>query len=134
LPVSTTYVAFAAVVATGLADRVMARGDADLKIGRAIWVITSWFLAALVAVVATAIVARGVYHLEIFGLGIALALNLAIRAFAKRRSDAQEERVHGRLANADVDAVDDHDEGAPSRPATEAPEGGSTPGAGGDAR
>ncbi|HUT90363.1 MAG TPA: inorganic phosphate transporter [Thermoguttaceae bacterium] len=105
LPVSTTYVAFAAVVATGLADRVMARGDADLKIGRAIWVITSWFLAALVAMGAAAVVARTVYHLEIAGLVIVLALNLAVRYFAKRRSDAQEERIHGRLAAANAEGI-----------------------------
>ena len=42
LPVSTTYVAFAAVLGTGLSDRVFARGDAESKIGRAIWVITWW--------------------------------------------------------------------------------------------
>ena len=107
LPVSTTYVAFAAVVATGLADRVMARGDADLKIGRAIWVITSWFLAALVAMGATAVVARTVYHLEIAGVAVALALNLAVRYFAKRRSDAQEERVHGRLAAVGPEGIDE---------------------------
>ena len=85
LPVSTTYVAFAAVVATGLADRVMARGDADLKIGRAIWVITSWFLAALFAMAATAFVARMVYHLSILGLVVALALNLTIRLLTTGR-------------------------------------------------
>ncbi len=108
LPVSTTYVAFAAVVATGLADRVMARGDAELKIGRAIWVTLSWFLAALIAVVATAAVARLVYHLELWGLAAALLLNLGIRLFAKRRSDAQEERVHRRLAGTGhVDPFDD---------------------------
>jgi phosphate/sulfate permease len=121
LPVSTTYVAFAAVVATGLADRVMARGDADLKIGRAIWVITSWFLAALIAMGATAVVARTVYHLGIAGLAVALALNLTVRYFAKRRSDAQEERVHGRLAAAggvDIDAIE------------ESPQAGFTPGPG----
>ena len=45
-PVSSTYVTFAAVVATGMGDRTMARGDADLKIGRAIWV---WSSAGLPA-------------------------------------------------------------------------------------
>ena len=32
IPVSTTYVAFAAVIGTGMADRVFVRGDADLKL------------------------------------------------------------------------------------------------------
>jgi phosphate/sulfate permease len=97
LPVSTTYVGFAAVVATGLADRVMARGDAELKIGRAIWVIFSWFFAALLAVVATACVATVIYHFNMFGLVLAGSANLAVRMIAKRRSDAQEQRVHQRI-------------------------------------
>lgn len=97
LPVSTTYVAFAAVVATGLADRVMARGDAELKIGRAIWVIFSWFLAALIAMVATAAVANVIYHFDYRGLLFAGVANFVVRLIAKRRSDAQEERVHQRV-------------------------------------
>ena len=36
LPLSTTYVAFAAVLGTGLSDRVFARGHAEKKLGRAI--------------------------------------------------------------------------------------------------
>jgi phosphate/sulfate permease len=131
LPVSTTYVAFAAVVATGLADRVMARGDADLKIGRAIWVITSWFIAALVAMAATAVVARGVYHLEIVGLGAALALNFLIRRLAKRRSDDQESRIRRRLAEAGVDARDDGTEAPPDAGELSLPEAGRSFGPGG---
>jgi phosphate/sulfate permease len=106
LPVSTTYVAFAAVIGTGLADRVMARGDADLKIGRAIWVIFSWFSAALIAMAATAVVARLVYHLEFVGLVLALGLNLTVRYYAKRRSDAQEKRIH-RRARSSADEFDE---------------------------
>ncbi|GAB6166907.1 hypothetical protein JCM19992_29070 [Thermostilla marina] len=98
LPVSTTYVAFAAVIATGLADRVLSRGDADLKIGRAIWVVFCWFLAAALAVVATAGVARIIFHMGIAGVAIAAGVNLAVRLYAKRRADAQEERVHLRVS------------------------------------
>ncbi|RMF92269.1 MAG: inorganic phosphate transporter [Planctomycetota bacterium] len=98
LPVSTTYVAFAAVIATGLADRVLSRGDADLKIGRAIWVVLCWFLAAALAVAATAGVARVIFHMGIVGVAIAAGVNLAIRLYAKRRADAQEERVHLRVS------------------------------------
>lgn len=96
LPVSTTYVAFAAVLATGLADRVLSRGDADLKIGRSIWVVTSWFLASGIAVCATALVARLIYHFGYPGIALALVINLAIRFYAQKRADEQEERVHRR--------------------------------------
>ena len=109
LPVSTTYVGFAAVVATGLADRVMARGDAELKIGRAIWVIFSWFLAALIAMVATACVANVIYHFSITGLVLAGGANLSVRMIAKRRSDVQEERVHQRVGMSREQDWDDRD-------------------------
>lgn len=97
LPVSTTYVAFAAVVATGLADRVMARGDAELKIGRTIWVVFSWFMAAGIAVAATAFVANLLQYLTYFGLAVALGANFGVRYMARRAADKQEERVHARF-------------------------------------
>lgn len=92
LPVSTTYVAFAAVLGSGLSDRVYARGDADTKFGRAIWVITCWFLAPLIAIVATGGVASIVYHLSSAGLVICIGLNLAARRLFKRQADAHEQR------------------------------------------
>ena len=48
LPVSTTYVAFAAVLGSGMADRVISRGDGVTKAGRAIWVVSCWFIAPIV--------------------------------------------------------------------------------------
>lgn len=94
LPVSTTYVAFAAVLGTGLSDRVFVRGDADRKVGRAIWVVTCWFLAPAIAVVATGCVAWVVAKLSIVGLFVGLLINLTARAIFKRRSDAHEQRYH----------------------------------------
>lgn len=94
LPVSTTYVTFAAVVATGMADRVMTRGDADRKIGRAIWVVFSWFAAALIAMVSSAAVAFIIVKLKLIGLVLALAANLALRFVVKRRSDLHEAKHH----------------------------------------
>ncbi|MCZ6816398.1 MAG: inorganic phosphate transporter [Planctomycetota bacterium] len=93
LPVSTTYVAFAAVVATGLADRIFSRGDAALKLGRSIWVVFSWFAAAGIAVVAAAAVCQMVFRLGIVGILIGLALSAATYRIVKRRADAQEDRV-----------------------------------------
>ena len=93
-PVSTTYVAFAAVLGTGMSDRVFARGDADLKLGRAIWVITCWFVAPVIAIVATGCVARVVCHLETVGLVVCLLLNLGVRFFFRRRADAHEQQYN----------------------------------------
>ena len=93
LPVSTTYVAFAAVLGTGLADRVFSRGDGVTKAGRAIWVISCWFIAPVIAIVATGCVARIVYHFSTFGLVLCIALNISIRLILKLRAD-QHEREH----------------------------------------
>jgi hypothetical protein len=94
LPVSTTYVAFAAVVATGWGDQIYSRGQADRKLGRAIWVVTSWFLAALVALVSTALVAATIHVLGLAGLALCLALNLGVRHYFSKRADRHEERFH----------------------------------------
>jgi len=98
LPVSTTYVAFAAVVATGMADRIFVRGDAALKLGRSIWVVFSWFAAAAVATIAAGLVCLIVYHAYRWGAGptgmvVCVLGNLVIRRIVKRRADAQELRV-----------------------------------------
>jgi len=93
LPVSTTYVAFAAIVATGLADRILQRGDADLKLARTIWVIFSWFAAAVIAAVATGLVAWVVYSVGWVGMLLGLAANLLLRTILKRRADMQEARI-----------------------------------------
>ncbi len=93
LPVSTTYVAFAAVVATGMADRIFQRGDAELKLGRAIWVVSSWFISALIAAVATALVATAVHHFSVIGILVCIAINLTVRHVLKKRADAQAVRV-----------------------------------------
>jgi phosphate/sulfate permease len=94
MPVSTTYVAFAAVIGTGMADRVFTRGDADLKMGRAIWVVSCWFIAPVIAIVGTGLVALGVYHLGVAGVVAGLAVNLLLRFLIRRRADSHERRYH----------------------------------------
>lgn len=107
LPVSTTYVAFAAVLGTGLSDRVFARGDAETKIGRAIWVVACWFLAPMIATIAAGCVALIVYHLSVAGLAVCIALNLGTRRFFRKRADAHERKYH-------ADAEKDQDGPRPS--------------------
>ena len=64
-----------------------------MKLGRAIWVIFSWFAAAAIAAVTSGLVCRGVYHFALWGMAVALAINFSLRVIVKRRADAQEERV-----------------------------------------
>ena len=95
LPVSTTYVGFAAVVATGWGDKVFAGGDADIKAGRAIWVVTCWFLGAFISVVAAAIISYMICKLSVVGIALALALNLVLSSIRQQKlSDEHEIKYH----------------------------------------
>ncbi len=98
LPVSTTYVSFAAVVSTGWADRIFHRGDAHLKMGRTIWVITCWFLSAFLAMITTALVAKLISVLGTLGIFIALGVNLTARSFVKQKAQDQEDRMQEEAA------------------------------------
>jgi hypothetical protein len=93
LPVSTTYVAFAAVVATGWADRIFQRGDAHIKLGRTIWVVFGWFFSALIAAVFAGISALMISRLQTWGILLALAINQLVRWYMKHRANLQEERL-----------------------------------------
>lgn len=93
LPVSTTYVTFAAVVATGMADRIFQRGDAELKLARAVWVITSWFLSALIATSSAFAVTHAVRRAGIAGIIGCVLVNLFVRHTLKKRADRQAMRV-----------------------------------------
>ncbi|GJM23596.1 MAG: hypothetical protein DHS20C16_00110 [Phycisphaerae bacterium] len=93
MPVSTTYVTFAALVGTGMGDRIFQKGDAGLKLARSIWVVFSWFFAALIAATFTAVVCVAVYYVGIMGLVIVLGINLALRKEFKRRGDEQSRRT-----------------------------------------
>lgn len=94
LPVSTTYVGFAAVIATGWGDRIFTRGRSDVKMGRAIWVVISWLMGALIAALASAILALMIYKLSWFGLILAFGLNFSLRIFFSKRADQHEEEHH----------------------------------------
>jgi len=93
LPVSTTYVAFAAVISTGWADRIFLRGDAHVKLGRTIWVVFCWFFSALIAAVSTGLCAWMICKTGWIGILIGLAVNLYVRMVMKRRADDQENRM-----------------------------------------
>ncbi|MDD9951301.1 MAG: inorganic phosphate transporter [Zetaproteobacteria bacterium] len=96
LPVSTTYVCFASVIATGWGDRVFDRGRAELKVGRALWVLTSWFMGAAIATAASAVVACILFQWKWFGLLVGLALNLWLRLYFKKNGDAHEAQYHSK--------------------------------------
>jgi phosphate/sulfate permease len=113
LPVSTTYVTFAAILGTALGDRVFQRGDSDRKLGRFIWVVTCWFLAPVVAIVATGLVALAIHGLQIAGLALTLAASLGLRLVVKRIADRHEQKYHKRFER-DGDHDPDGDDPTPA--------------------
>lgn len=92
-PVSTTYVAFSAIMASGIGDRIFQRGDSALKLGRFLWVVFCWFAAAVIAAIAAGIVCRIIFHLGLVGMVLVLVGNFALRRYVKTRSDEHEQHV-----------------------------------------
>ena len=103
LPVSTTYVSFAAVLATGWGDKVFSHGRSDLKVGRAIWVVVSWWLAAMLAGIGCMLFAFIIYRFEQLGLLTLLVLNLGLRHVFKKVADRHEFEHHLRKQHPRVD-------------------------------
>jgi len=102
LPVSTTYVTFAAVVGSAMGDRIFQRGDAALKLARSIWVGFSWFLAAAIAAVFTGVVCAIIHssvanHLGVAGLVVVVLANVYLRRIFKRRGDVQAARARAEM-------------------------------------
>lgn len=75
LPLSTTYVSFMVAMGASLADRAWGAGSAPYRVAGVVNVIGGWFLTAIIAFLAAALVA-----LLIFYLGSYLALGLFLLA------------------------------------------------------
>ncbi|MCB9228572.1 MAG: inorganic phosphate transporter [Deltaproteobacteria bacterium] len=99
LPVSTTYVSFAAVIATGWGDRIFSRGRSDLKLGRALWVVVSWLMGAVLSALASFLLAFMISRLTWIGLALAFILNFTLRYFFRKRADRHEITHHLMRAN-----------------------------------
>ncbi len=97
IPVSTTYISFTAVVATGWGDKVYGRGDADVKLGRSIWVVTCWLLGGIVAMVSSGLFSLAVYKLGVVGIVATLTANLSLRYYISKRADRHEKIHHPKI-------------------------------------
>jgi phosphate/sulfate permease len=84
LPISTTYVAFASVVATGWGDGVFTGGNSEVKVGRIVWVVSGWFMSAFLAFTISFIVALIIYYGRLVGLSICMIIFLLTRVISKR--------------------------------------------------
>lgn len=74
LPLSTTYVTFMVAMGTSLADRAWGRESAVYRIAGVLSVIGGWFLTALVAFTASAVIGYLIYLGNIVTVGVLLTL------------------------------------------------------------
>ncbi|MBT5925243.1 MAG: inorganic phosphate transporter [Verrucomicrobia bacterium] len=98
LPVSTTYVAFAAVISTGWADKIFTRGDAALKMGRTVWVVFCWFASAFVAAGMAGVISKIIHLGGLYGIAIGLIGNLTVRYVMRKRADKHEAHLKEQAA------------------------------------
>lgn len=78
LPLSTTYVTFMVAMGTSLADRAWGRESAVYRVSGVLNVITGWFFTALLALLASAIMALVFYYLGMPAMLVFFGLALFI--------------------------------------------------------
>ncbi len=98
LPLSTTYVTFMVAMGTSLADRAWGRESAVYRVAGVIKVIAGWFLTALIAFIAAAIVASmihvSLYFIILFLAAIAfLVTRTTIQHSKKAKEEKQQQYV-----------------------------------------
>lgn len=94
LPISTTYVAFASVVATGWGDGIFTEGNSEVKIGRSIWVVSGWFISAFLAFTTSFLFAWIIYNGRLVGIAFSLLAFFVIRIVSGRM-----EKIHTKKFN-----------------------------------
>lgn len=107
LPLSTTYVTFMVAMGTSLADRAWGTESAVYRVAGVLQVIAGWFLTAICAFTAAAIVA---YLIHIGGLTavvslLIFAVIMLVRNYMKHRSVSRVEKIEDRLQRAESRSV-----------------------------
>ncbi|MDC7996506.1 inorganic phosphate transporter [Gilvibacter sediminis] len=94
LPLSTTYVTFMVAMGTSLADRAWGSDSAVYRVAGVINVIAGWFMTAITAFIAAAIMAALIYYFEWFALItlLILAMILIARSYLRTSRNTKEIR------------------------------------------
>jgi len=103
LPLSTTYVTFMVAMGTSLADGAWGRESAVYRITGVLTVIGGWFFTAVIAFIASSLIASLIFFGELPVILILLALSILIllrtHAFHKKRTEKQE-RLSSKIPDA----------------------------------
>jgi len=107
LPLSTTYVTFMVAMGTSLADRAWGSDSAVYRVSGVISVILGWFMTALTAFVAAAILAYLIYTFGGFALAalLIIALALIVRNFARGKKKDRELKEELKFIKAESSSV-----------------------------
>jgi len=103
LPLSTTYVTFMVAMGTSLADRAWGRESAVYRVAGVINVVGGWFLTALTAFLAAAIVAYLIsWHMLMIPVLLLTVGFLIVRNTLKHRKKVQEEQKQVSIDKAEL--------------------------------
>lgn len=108
LPLSTTYVSFMVAMGTSLADRAWGRESAVYRVAGVLNVIGGWLMTAIIAFVASAIIALLLYYTGVAGAFSVAALAGLVLVMSQRRfkraqteKKATDAKLARQLANID---------------------------------
>ena len=104
LPLSTTYVTFMVAMGTSLADRAWGRESAVYRVAGVLNVIGGWFMTALVAFVAAAIVVSliNLGGISMVGVLLLVVFGLIARNSIKHKKKSQEEKKQMYIERAEL--------------------------------
>lgn len=107
LPLSTTYVTFMVAMGTSLADRAWGSDSAVYRVAGVINVIGGWFMTAITAFVAAALMALLLFYFKAVALAVLLllALLLIARGYLKGAKTAKEIKEEVQFKKAESNSV-----------------------------
>lgn len=92
LPLSTTYVTFMVAMGTSLSDKAWGRESAVYRVTGVLTVIGGWFITALIAFIASAIVASICYLGGFWGIGIMVIIAIYLMIKSKKLHTKREKK------------------------------------------
>ncbi len=107
LPLSTTYVTFMVAMGSSLADRAWGSDSAVYRVAGVMNVIAGWFMTAITAFTAAAILAYLIFHFEEIAIVVffILAVILIVRNYLKGRKKTAEFKEEMALKRAESNTV-----------------------------
>jgi len=107
LPLSTTYVTFMVAMGSSLADKAWGSDSAVYRVSGVISVVSGWFMTAIIAFTAAAILALAIYQFELFALGglLIFAIVLIGRNYLKTRKSSMEIREELEFKKAESSSI-----------------------------